>query len=315
MNEHRIEPISVLIPTMNRPEALKRTLMTYMNGKVIPAQIIIVDQSQEAKVAKENLRAVEFYKDRTDILYIYQNVPSTTQARNNAVKQATNEIIIFSDDDVDVYQNTLSNIDEIMQDKQIAMIAGIDDNMPKTSSNIGYLLGTKSFRNRKIGHVTMSMLGRFPDKIIGQISTQWAMGYFFVVRKSLMDKWQLKWDEKLVSYAYAEDLDFSFSYYKKAKEEKLSCVLDEHVRVKHMVSKEYRIPSKKSTYMYVVNRAYLSYKHNMGCVGRVVMNWCNFWRWIERVVRKENPKDIRDAIRWVRKNKKEVQKGILNYLP
>ena len=42
-----ILPISVLIPTMNRPDSLERTLKKYICAKYIPAQIVVVDQSEE----------------------------------------------------------------------------------------------------------------------------------------------------------------------------------------------------------------------------------------------------------------------------
>lgn len=38
---NNILPISVLIPTMNRPESLERTLKKYMSAKFVPAQILI----------------------------------------------------------------------------------------------------------------------------------------------------------------------------------------------------------------------------------------------------------------------------------
>lgn len=305
-------PISVLIPTMNRPETLKATLDSFFNGDVLPAQVVVVDQSNDEN-AKKTKNVCDKYSDKAQIKYVYQERPSSTEARNNAYNYASGEIIVFSDDDVLVYKNTLKNVVSVMQRNEVAMIAGIDDNSSASSTNIGYLLGTKSYKNRKIGHVTLSMLGRYPDNIKGEIETQWAMGYFFVVRKSLLDKWNIRWDENLTSYAYAEDLDFSFSYYKKAKSENLKCVINEQVRVKHCVSKEYRTPSSKSTYMYVVNRYYLSYKHNMGFRSRLTMKWCNFWRLIERTVKKECPADMWKAMVFVSRNRKDVRQGKIKY--
>ena len=301
-------PISVLIPTMNRPETLKATLDSFFNGDVLPAQVVVVDQSNDEN-AKKTKNVCDKYSDKAQIKYVYQERPSSTEARNNAYNYASGEIIVFSDDDVLVYKNTLKNVVSVMQRNEVAMIAGIDDNSSASSTNIGYLLGTKSYKNRKIGHVTLSMLGRYPDNIKGEIETQWAMGYFFVVRKSLLDKWNIRWDENLTSYAYAEDLDFSFSYYKKAKSENLKCVINEQVRVKHCVSKEYRTPITKSTYMYVVNRYYLSYKHNMGFRSRLAMKWCNFWRLIERTVKKECPADMWKAMVFVSRNKKDIRQA------
>lgn len=53
-----------------------------------------------------------------------------------------------------------------MKDKSISMIAAIDDNMPTKQSALGYILGTRSFKKRKIGHVTYSMLGRYPENVL-----------------------------------------------------------------------------------------------------------------------------------------------------
>lgn len=305
-------PVSLLIPTMNRPETLKRTLDTYTQADWLPSQIVVVDQSQDAEIANEIERLVKSY-EVIETVYVYQETPSLTAARNNALKYAKEEIIVCSDDDVDVYNDTLYHVYRVMSDESVSMIAGLDDRSNGKNGSIGYLLGTRSFRKRKIGHVTLSMLGRFPDEVKGQVDTEWAMGYFFVVRKSLLDKWNIRWDENLTSYAYAEDLDFSFAYYKKAKSENLKCVLNEQVRVKHCVSKEYRTPSTKSTYMYVVNRYYLSFKHNMGLKSRLAMKWCNFWRLIERTVKKECPADMWKAMVFVSRNKKDIRQGKIKY--
>ncbi len=282
--------ISVLIPTMNRPETLKKTLDSFFSGDVVPTQLVVVDQSTQENA--DTIKSICEEYSNAKIKYVHQSTPSLTKARNNAYKYATEDIVICSDDDVLIYKDTLKNIVDIMERKDIAMIAGIDDYTLCSSTNIGYLFGTKSYKNRKIGHVTLSILGRYPDNVRGEIETQWAMGYFFVIRKSLLDKWNIKWDEKLTSYAYAEDLDFSYNYFKAAKKENLKCVLNEKVHIKHCVSREYRTPSKKSTYMYVINRYYLSFKHNMGFKSRIAMHWTNFGHMLEMIANKEPYKDM-----------------------
>lgn len=309
---HRVS-ISVLIPTMNRPEALRKTLQSYFSGSMIPSQIVVVDQSVDPMIAQEIKNLVQGYSLQTTMIYVHQEIASLTKARNNAFRFATEEIIVCSDDDVDVYANTVENVFNLMSDKKIAMIAGIDDNSKPSHSKVGYFLGTKSFRHRKIGHVTLSVLGRYPNAVKGQVETQWAMGYFFVVRKSLAEKWQMVWDEKLKSYAYAEDLDYSFGYFKKAKSEGLRCILDERVRVKHRVSQEYRVPSRKSTYMYVCHRIYLSYKHKMNWRSRWAIRWCDFWRLCDRRRKKENPQDLKEAKSFAYKNLKKIKNGDFDF--
>lgn len=306
--------VSVIIPTFNRPESLARTLRGLANAKAVPAQIVVVDQSNDASIRLAYSEVIELYSDFFQSLhYIFQSEPSSTKARNEGMRFANHDILIFADDDIDVHFETVANVSEIMADKSIAMVAGIDSLTNNSSTNIGYLLGTKSFLKRKIGHVTASMLGRYPDNVVGQIETQWAQGFFFAVRKSLLEKWKCGWDENLTSYAYAEDLDFSFGYYKHAKAEGLKCVLDERVVVDHLASLEYRIPNEKSLYMYIINRAYLSHKHGMGIRGYVASAWCNFWRLVEQILGRKHPGIFAKA--WFRSllYRKEIISGDLNY--
>ena len=42
--------ISVVIPTMNRWNTLKETLESYVSADVLPAQIVIVDQTKEEQL-------------------------------------------------------------------------------------------------------------------------------------------------------------------------------------------------------------------------------------------------------------------------
>lgn len=300
-----IDSISLLIPTMNRPETLRRTLQSYFSAEYVPNQVVVVDQSSDRSVREQNESILLQYAKTSNVKYVYQQNASLTKARNNALRYALNDIIVFSDDDIDVFPDTLDLVRNRMQDTSIAMIAGIDDRMQHSNSIIGYFLGTKSYLKRNIGHVTASVLGRYPNSINGLIRTEWAMGYFFVVRKSLLEKWNITWDERLTGYAYAEDLDFSYRYYKMAEYEGLKCIMDEKIHVVHLASQEYRIPTQKHTMMYVINRGYIGYKHHMGWKSYVAFNWCNLWMLIMKVLRKEAPSDMLRAMKLNRKLARE----------
>lgn len=310
----RTAALTVVIPTMNRPDSLERTLRHMADGSVTPRQIVVVDQSTDTSLRDGNKKIAGKFRqifERFD--YVYQEVASLTKARNTGLLYVENETIVFADDDIDVETDTLANVDRLMHNPTIAMIGGLDRLTRRSESNIGYLLGTKSYFRRKTGHVTRSMLGRYPDDLDGQTATQWAQGFFFVVRKSLIEKWGCRWDENLTSYAYAEDLDFSFSYYKHAKAEGLRCILDPTVGVNHLATLEYRIPGEKSLYMYLVNRAYLSHKHRMGLRGEIAGAWCNLWRLVEHVVRRQQPGTFAKA--WLRsvRYRREINGGHLDY--
>lgn len=308
-----IMPITVIIPTMNRPESLDRTLKYVANATDVPQQIIVVDQSQNKETQEQNKTILEKYHEFESKVYEHQKIASLTKARNIGLTLASNDILVFSDDDVDVPTDIFSNVTHLMQEERIAMIAGLDDLTLQSKTNMGYFLGTKSFFKRKIGHVTFSMLSRYPDNVSSQTETQWAQGFFFVVRKSCLERWQIRWDENLTSYAYAEDLDFSYAYYKAAKKEGLRCILDPSVHVKHLATLEYRVPSVKSTYMYIVNRKYLAHKHHMGLMGVLGRNWCELWRFVEQVVGRKDPKTFLKAFLCKFKYGKEINAGKLDY--
>lgn len=307
--QHRVLPISVLIPTMNRANSLEQTLRGYLSQPCIPAQIVVVDQSvsKESRIVVEGI--AEECGDSVAVEYLFQAEPSLTKARNQAMMQAKHEIVVCSDDDVEVNPDTLWNVHQLMRNPEIAMIAGMDENAAVARSYVGYLLGTKSFWKRNIGHVTASVLGRYPAVVRGQVKTEWAMGYFFVIRKSCARRWDIQWDERLKSYAYAEDLDFSYGYCHHADQEGLRCILDDCVRVRHLVSREYRVPSEQSTRMYLFHRAYISEKHEMGLWSKWAMAWCNFWIYIMREVRREQPQDMRTARKLLRTNRAKIYAG------
>ena len=308
MNNH----ISIVIPTMNRLESLQETLDSYVSGDIIPNQIIIVDQTQDDEIRLQIVSMVRKYSKYAHIDYIYQNIPSSTKARNIGINICKNDIIVFSDDDITVRKDTIKNVLDIMENNDISMIAGINSNDQISKSKIGYLFGKKSYGKRKIGHVTKAMLGRFPEKRVEKsVDTEWAMGFFFIVRKSLIKRWNNYFDEKLTSYAYAEDLDFSYSYYKHSKDENLRCILNENVVVEHRVSNEWRVPTRKSTMMYVLNRVYLSYKHQMGWQSRILIRWCNFGDFLIYLGKRAGALDILKAQCICDKHRKELAKGIL----
>lgn len=306
-------PISVVIPTMNRIKSLTRTISCLLSKSYIPNQIIIIDQST-SRSDREYIKKYLFkYEYLIDVIYKEQSFASSTKARNDGVSLCKNDIIIFSDDDVDVNDDTLQNLYEFMLDKNIAMVAGINENSKHSNSKWGYLFNTKSYKYRRRGYVTSSMLGRYPEFIVGEVPTMWAMGYFFSIKKSLANKWGVKWDENLKGYAYAEDLDYSFSYFKNAQREELRCLLTDKVKVKHLGSQEYRINNVRRVKMFIINREYLSYKHHMGTLSRIAMRWSNFGYFIYSIIQRQNP------IIWIStqyqcdRKRDKIKKGDLRY--
>lgn len=297
MNKHHIVSISVIIPTLNRPDSLRDTLQSFMAGSCVPSEFIIVDQSTKEQLKAETKQCTEEFVGDVHFKYIFLNQPSSTKARNAGIEKTCNEIIVFSDDDVELRKNTIENLYNIMACNGVSIIGALDDNTVYHDSWLGYISGIKSFRKRKKGNVSGSFFGRYPSVISqANVPTEWCMGYFFAVKKSLIDKWKLRFDENLTSYAYAEDLDFSYGYYKHSLREGLKCLLSDSVRVKHLVSKEYRIPSRKATNMLVLHRYYLIHKYRLGLRFIIQATYANLWITLERALKRQKPLDVLQAM-------------------
>ena len=300
---------------MNRPDSLERTLNVMASSNGLPNQIIVVDQSETIEDRIKNELILRSFENKfIDVKYVIQNVPSLTKARNNGLAYVANEIVVMSDDDVDVKPDSFAHIHQLFQDETIAMVGGINelDNLAQQSL-LGVLFGKSSYRKRYIGHVTKSVYGRFPLHCEETTPSEWAMGFFFVVRKSLTDRWGIRFDEHLQYYAYAEDLDFTYNYYKHAKKEGLKCIISSLLTVRHNVSTEYRIPTKKQTYMVILHRRYICAKHKMGLFAEIACIWCDFGDVLYRALHKQSILNVLSALFFYIKHRSDIKKGEFHY--
>lgn len=90
--------VSVVIPTLNRPEALRQTLLDLAQQTRPADEIIVVDQSRDdqGNLLDQSVAVAEFPKVR----YLQQPEPNAQKARNRAICEARGEILLLLDDDV-----------------------------------------------------------------------------------------------------------------------------------------------------------------------------------------------------------------------
>lgn len=276
-------PLTVVVPTYNRPETLRATLESYLSGWAVPNEIVVVDQSDVPFNP-----AVLGDTRGCSVLTISSAPPSLTRARNVGASRASNDSLLFSDDDVLVDADTVALLANLMGDSTLALVAGVDlpENAVHTSglrrrcflADIpGLLLGMKKPWRCDGYIIRSSMRGRYPFPVANRVPTEWAMGYFFCVRRSLMQAYDVCFDERLSRYAYAEDLDFSMRYCVAARREGYNCILEPNLYVNHLGSKEWRTPSDESTRYFVENRRYISRKvFPKKWWYRLAMNWFDF---------------------------------------
>lgn len=104
--------ITVVIPTLNRPEALTRCLAALFAGTVLPAEIMIIDQG-DYDVALPAIK--RFQSECTPIICCLQPRKGLSAARNLATRKASSPVIAFTDDDCVPSQDWLARIEQTIQ--------------------------------------------------------------------------------------------------------------------------------------------------------------------------------------------------------
>lgn len=94
------EGISVIIPTYNRAEILRKTLRAYgeQEGRDRILEVLVVDDG-----SADHTRSVAdelCHSSCVPIRYLYQPNSGLAAARNHAIREARGELILFGDDDI-----------------------------------------------------------------------------------------------------------------------------------------------------------------------------------------------------------------------
>jgi len=92
--------ISLVIPSYNRYEFLKRAIASVVAQSYPVAEIIVVDDGSSDQTA-------QIQKDFPSIKYIYQKNSGVSSARNSGINAATNEWIAFLDSDDEWHKDKL----------------------------------------------------------------------------------------------------------------------------------------------------------------------------------------------------------------
>ncbi len=92
--------LSVVIPTRNRPAILMRTLESIRAQGVLPAELIVVDGSEEDATMKGVNQFAEAVGGQLRVLYLKAELLGAATQRNQGVAAATQPVIGFMDDDI-----------------------------------------------------------------------------------------------------------------------------------------------------------------------------------------------------------------------
>lgn len=113
--------VGVIIPTRNRAELLHNSLEALARQARAPDEVIVVDNGS----TDNTKQVVEQYSGRLPIRYFYEPIPGAGQARNLGIRNATSDVLAFTDDDCVPDKDWLHFIElSFLRDPSIGMVAG-----------------------------------------------------------------------------------------------------------------------------------------------------------------------------------------------
>lgn len=91
----RLPAASIIIPSRNRPDILADTVASILRGDEVPAELIIIDQSDAPHPMLSGL-----VSDRPcEVRYRWARAEGVSRARNEGIAAASHDILVFTDDD------------------------------------------------------------------------------------------------------------------------------------------------------------------------------------------------------------------------
>ena len=202
---------SIVIPTKNRPEQLKTLFRSIISQKRLPDQIIIIDQSEKAKVEKSNFLKSTI-KTKLRLNYIHDvKIEGLVEAKHSAIPINDCDYITFLDADIVLEPNYLYEIEKALHRfPNMIGVNGLIQNHPKVTFLKRLLFKITHFGNFKDDRISViksiKIDSNTPIKVnvlSGGLST-WRKDIFNIT----------SFDTKNKFHAY-EDKDFSMRVKKK----------------------------------------------------------------------------------------------------
>jgi GT2 family glycosyltransferase len=101
-----MKTISVVIPTLGRLQCLANTLRLLQKQTAAAEEIIVIDQTPAYDAGERAL--LSDLKRIKNLLYMKQDEPNASLARNAGLRLASNEVVLFLDDDVSFDEKLIS---------------------------------------------------------------------------------------------------------------------------------------------------------------------------------------------------------------
>lgn len=189
---------SVVIPTIDRVDYLRATLASLAGTDPQPAEVIVVDASRE--------RSAESAASESGARYVH-SAPGLTSQRNRGVEEATGEVVVFLDDDVEIAPDFFARLEPAYGDSDVVGATG------KVIERDSRRLGGPRSRLRSLlpgkeGTFTRFGYPRYLRDTDRPTDVEFMPGCLMTARREAVAR--VRFDEEMTGYALGEDEDFSY---------------------------------------------------------------------------------------------------------
>ncbi|MDQ3823784.1 MAG: glycosyltransferase [Actinomycetota bacterium] len=113
-------PIAVAISTRDRPQALERCLRSLAAGRLVPAEVVVADQSDGPETRELLARP----GGGVSVRYVRARPGGLAAAQNDAVRATTTALVAVLDDDCVADERWLESISNAFSDGDLAFVSG-----------------------------------------------------------------------------------------------------------------------------------------------------------------------------------------------
>lgn len=206
-------PVSVCIPTKDRPEDLKRCIEALLKQTVLPAEIVVID---DGNLPVETYR--KLVEPVTQFKYYKKDFPSSAASKNMAKKLAAHELILILDDDTVAEKDYLQKILEVFEkdtEHRIGLVGGLTVNRKRSS------LGEKLYKrfflldNGKPGRIQPWAFQTGFDEVEREEEVQWLSTAVSCFRREVLEEFSFYVHHQ--GRVALEDVDFGWKVSRKYK--------------------------------------------------------------------------------------------------
>jgi GT2 family glycosyltransferase len=261
-----------VIATRDRPTDLVKTVASLSKQTVLPAEVCIVDSSDETPARAE----IEALCDEASLPLDYHHPAARglTVQRNVGIDRTTGDPVFFIDDDVqmapDCHEQVLAEYERWGPELGGVRAAPVHPARPALLTILyRKLFGIGGWWPENSGRIRRGFYAEGISESAGVRKVEYFNGWFMSYRREVFD--HERFDEALAGYAYKEDIDFSYRVSRH-----YTLVQTPAARCDHLKSGAARMSSHQLQRMNLANQFYLHRKLMPQTAGNRVAMW---WAW------------------------------------